>query len=326
MKKYKILVTGCAGFIGFHCCVSLFKKKHFQIIGIDNINSYYDQKLKKNRLNILKKNHEFKFFKIDITNEKKINDLFKKHKFSYVMHLAAQAGVKYSIKKPREYLLSNIHGFFNILDASRKFKINHLVYASSSSVYGDNQSFPLNENLQTDRPLSFYAATKKSNELMAYSFSNIYSLPTTGLRFFTVYGPWGRPDMALFKFTKSIINSKNITLFNNGKHIRDFTYIDDVINYISAILRKPSKAKIPYNIYNISSNDPKNLVDYLRQIETSLGKKTKIVKKSLQKGDIFKTHGNASSISKITKVKIKFDIKRGIKNFILWYKQYFKIK
>jgi|TARA_B100001964_G_C14190124_1_gene580647 UDP-glucuronate 4-epimerase len=324
IKKNKILITGCAGFIGFHCSAAFLKNKKFLVIGIDNINNYYDQNLKLNRLKILKKDNNFTFVKIDMNEEKKIYKLFEENKFSYVIHLAAQAGVKYSIKNPREYLSSNINGFFNILEASRIFKVKHFIYASSSSVYGDNKSFPLKENLVTDKPLSFYAATKKSNELMAYSYSNIYNLPTTGLRFFTVYGPWGRPDMALFKFTDSILKSKTLTLFNNGKHVRDFTYIDDVVRYLTSIIYKPSLKKIPYQIFNISSNDPKHLMTYLKQIEISIGKKTKVKKENLQKGDIYKTHGDSSAISKITKIKISFDINKGIRNFVLWYKNYFK--
>ena len=226
----KILVTGCAGFIGYHLCLKLLEKNKHKVYGLDNISNYYDVKLKNSRLKNLKEHpNKFYFHKIDIANFNKLKNNFKKNNYDYVIHLAAQAGVRASIQKPSQYVRSNLTGFFNILEISKIFKIKHLVFASTSSVYGSTKKFPLSEDNNTDKPLSFYAATKKSNELMAYSYSNIHKLPCTGLRLFTVYGPYGRPDMSLFKFTKAIFNSNKIDLFNRGDHVRDFTYIDDVV-------------------------------------------------------------------------------------------------
>ena len=239
-----ILVTGAAGFIGYHL-IGKALNKNKEVIGIDNINSYYDINLKKDRINNLKKNKKFSFYKVDLSNYKKLNNIVKKNKIKIIIHLAAQAGVRYSIKNTRTYFKSNLEGFFNILEVSRHNKIKHLIYASTSSVYGDSKKFPLNENDRTDQPLSFYAATKKSNEVMAHSYSYIYKLPCTGVRFFTVYGPFGRPDMALFKFTKNIINNHPIELFNNGYHLRDFTYVDDVVDGIYSLINKQSKKNYP---------------------------------------------------------------------------------
>ena len=322
-----ILVTGCAGFIGFHFC-SLFliknKKSNKLIYGIDNLNTYYDVKLKKTRLSILKKNKKFIFKKLDITDRNKLDYFIKKNSIKVIIHLAAQAGVRYSIKNPKAYLDSNLIGFFNILESSRKNKIKHLIFASTSSVYGYSNTFPLIENQNTDKPMSFYAATKKSNEVMAYSYSNLYKLPCTGLRFFTVYGPYGRPDMALFKFTKSIINKKNVELFNKGKHVRDFTYIDDVTESIFKLLTKPSKHNIPYNIFNIGNSKPEKLLYFLKEIENNLKIKSKTINKKLQKGDVYKTHANIDKLVKKIKYKPKIELKLGIKQYIEWYKNYYK--
>ena len=319
-----ILITGSAGFIGYHLTEKLLKK-NINVTGIDNINNYYDTKLKKNRINELKKNKKFKFFKIDLCEYTKLDNVIKKNKIKFIIHLAAQAGVRYSIKNPKIYFKSNLEGFFNILEVSRHNKIKHLVFASTSSVYGDTKKFPLNENNRTDHPLSFYAATKKSNEVMAHSYSYIYKLPCTGVRFFTVYGPFGRPDMALFKFTKNIINNQSIELFNNGNHLRDFTYVDDIVDGIYSLIKRHSKKNIPYEIFNIGNGNPKKLKDYLKFIEKKLNSKAKVKKLPLQIGDIFKTHSDIKKLKKYTNYKPKTDIEVGISKFIEWYKDYYKL-
>jgi len=321
-----ILVTGCAGFIGYHFCIYLLKNKKNKLFGLDNLNNYYDIKLKKNRLSILKKYKNFNFKKIDICKTNTLENFFKKNTINYVVHLAAQAGVRYSIENPRQYLESNISGFFNILEFSKKYNVKHLVYASTSSVYGNNKIYPLRESFDTDKPISFYAATKKSNEVMAYSYSYIYKLQTTGLRFFTVYGPYGRPDMSLFKFTKSIINSSKIDLFNNGNHVRDFTYIDDVINAIYRALVKKNTKKIPYEIFNVGSDNPIHLKKFLKIIEENLNIKAKINFKNFQLGDIKKTHASIKKIKQHTNFKIKTSIFKGVDSFIRWYTKYYNDK
>ena len=318
----KILITGSAGFIGFHLCKKLLDLNYI-IHGFDNLNTYYDVGLKKNRLKILNKYKKFKFKKINITNLKTLDNEFKSNKYDVVINLAAQAGVRNSIDNPRDYLNSNIIGFFNILELCKKYKIKHLIFASTSSVYGDNKFFPLKEEYNTDKPLNFYAATKKSNEVMAYSYSYIHKIKITGLRFFTVYGPFGRPDMALFKFTKSINESKFLNLFNNGNHTRDFTYIDDVTESILKIIDKPSKNKAPFQVYNIGSNNPKKLKEFLKIIEKILEKKSKFNNKPLQKGDIQKTHADISKLYKKINYLPKTSLNKGIKNFINWYKKYY---
>ncbi len=320
----KILITGCAGFIGFHTTLFLLKKK-FKIIGIDSINNYYDPILKKNRLKILKKYNNFEFFKLDITQNNKLKKIFK-NKIDIVIHLAAQAGVRYSLKEPEKYIKSNLNGFFNIIEQSKINNIKHFLYASTSSVYGYSKDFPLNEEFKTDSPLTLYAATKKSNEIISYSYSNLYKLPCTGLRFFTVYGPYGRPDMALFKFTKNIIKGKQIELYNNGNHTRDFTYIDDVVESIYKILLKPNLKKIPYNILNICSNNPISLINFIKIIEKNLKTKAKIKYLSFQKGDVKKTHGNNLKVKKYLKNYKMIKIEDGVSRFINWYKTYYKIK
>ena len=324
MKYMKILITGCAGFIGFHLTKLLIENINVEVFGIDNMNAYYDVDLKKTRLKILKKNKNFKFEKIDITNENKLLSSFNRNSYTHVIHLAAQAGVRYSIENPETYVQNNLVGFFNVLNLSNKFKIKHFLFASTSSVYGSSKKFPLNEDLKTDSPLSFYAATKKSNELMAYSYSNIYKLPCTALRFFTVYGPYGRPDMALFLFTEAILNNKKINLNNSGKHIRDFTYIDDVTNAVQKMIKKPSKKNIPYEVYNVAGANPKNLKYFLSIIEKNLKKKSKIFNRPLQKGDVYKTYGDNRELKKRTNFSTKFTIEVGIKKFLEWYRDYYK--
>jgi len=320
----KVLITGSSGFIGFHLANLLLKKK-IEVLGIDNLNNYYDVELKKNRLNILKKNKNFIFYKFDLKNIDKLNEVVKKNKIKTIVHLAAQAGVRYSIENPKTYLKNNLEVFFNILEVSRNNKLKHLIFASTSSVYGENKNFPLKENEDTSKPLSFYAATKKSNEVMAHSYSYIFKLPCTALRFFTVYGPYGRPDMALFKFTKNIIDNKKIELFNNGNHFRDFTYIDDIISGIYSIIKKPSKNKTPFNIFNIGNGDSRKLKDYLHIIEKKLGRKALIKNLPLQKGDIIKTHSDIHSLNNFSNYKPKTKIEEGVGKFIDWFMKYYNI-
>ncbi len=318
-----ILVTGSAGFIGYHLCKKILNKK-INVVGIDNINNYYDVNLKKNRIKDLKKSKKFTFYRIDLCEFNKLNNIIKKNKIDYIINLAAQAGVRYSIKNPRTYFKNNLEGFFNILEVSRLFKIKHLIYASTSSVYGDSLSFPLKENHETSKPLTFYAATKKANEVMAYSYSNIYKLPSTGLRFFTVYGPFGRPDMALFKFVDAILQKKFLKLFNQGNHERDFTYIDDVVDAITGLIKLPPKKNIPHDIFNIASSKPIKLTKYLNIIENNLNIKPKIKLSNMQTGDIIKTHGSINKIFKKIRFKPQTSIQQGIKKFIDWYKDEYK--
>ncbi|MDC0532132.1 NAD-dependent epimerase/dehydratase family protein [Candidatus Pelagibacter ubique] len=318
-----ILLTGCAGFIGFHTTKKLCDKNIF-VIGVDNLDSYYDVELKKERIKFLKKyyKNKFKFLNLDI-NDLKILNKIKNNKIDYIIHLAAQAGVRHSIKNPDKYFDNNIKGFYNMLKAAVDKKVKHFIYASSSSVYGNNDSYPSKEINNTDKPLSFYAASKKCNEVMAYSFSNIYKIPTTGLRFFTVFGPYGRPDMALFKFTKKIINNKSIDLFNNGNHVRDFTYIDDIVNGIYKILTKIPKTDIPYEIINIGSGKPRTLNYFLKIIEKVLNKKSKKKYLEYQKGDVLKTSADISKLKKKINFKTNINFEDGIKNFIKWYKKFY---
>lgn len=318
-----ILLTGCAGFIGFHATKKLCGKNIF-VIGVDNLDSYYDVELKKERIKFLKKyyKNKFKFLNLDI-NDFRILKKIKNNKIDYIVHLAAQAGVRNSIKNPDKYFDNNIKGFYNMLKTAVDKKVKHFVYASSSSVYGNNNSYPSKEINNTDKPLSFYAASKKCNEVMAYSFSNIYKIPTTGLRFFTVFGPYGRPDMALFKFTKKIINNKSIDLFNNGNHVRDFTYIDDIVNGIYKIITKIPKTDIPYEIINIGSGKPRTLNYFLKIIEKVLSKKSKKKYLEYQKGDVLKTSADISYLKKKINFKTNIDFELGIKNFIEWYKKFY---
>ncbi len=322
----KILITGCAGFIGYHTC-SRFLDENYEVVGIDNLNSYYDIELKKDRLKLLKKRSNFKFKKIDIENRNSLSKIFKTHKFSYVINLAAQAGVRHSINNPQEYISSNIIGFYNLLDECKSKSIKNFVYASSSSVYGANNQFPYKEKYTTDTPMSLYAATKKTNEVIAYSYSHIYKLRTTGLRFFTVYGPWGRPDMALYDFTKKISNNKPIKVFNYGKHKRDFTYIDDIVNgvFLTTLRfeKNPKKQKLS-KIYNLSSNSPIELNKFISEIEKNLGKKGKKIFLPMQLGDVEKTHGSNAELRKEFGYKTRVNYKKGINIFIEWYKNYHK--
>ena len=332
----KILITGSSGFIGFHLTKLLLEKKH-KVYGYDSMNNYYDLELKKARLKILKKYNNFYFTKANLENKKKLNETFKKFKPKIVIHLAAQAGVRYSIDEPRVYLKSNITGTFNIIEASHKAKVKHLIMASSSSVYGANKNIPFKEIDKTETQLSIYATTKKTNESMAHSYSNIWKIPITMLRFFTVYGPWGRPDMALFKFTKGILANKKINIYNNGKMYRDFTYIDDIVNGIQLLIDKvPNNKQLnkynndslspvaPFRILNIGNTKKVYLLDFIKQLEKELGKKAIRNYMPLQKGDVKQTLANTKLLKKITGYSSKTSYKIGIKKFLNWYKDYYK--
>ena len=331
----KILITGSSGFIGFHLSKLLLEKGN-SVYGIDSMNNYYDVNLKKSRLNILKKYRKFNFSKANLESSKRIKNIFNKVKPKVVIHLAAQAGVRYSIHKPKVYLKSNIDGTFNVIEASHEIKVKHLIMASSSSVYGANKKIPFKEIDKTDTQLSIYAATKKANESMAHAYSNIWKIPITMLRFFTVYGPWGRPDMALFKFTKGILKNKKINIYNYGKMYRDFTYIDDIVNGIALLINKAPNIKqrnkykndslspiAPFRILNIGNTKKVFLLDFIKQIEYELGKKAIRNFMPLQKGDVKQTLSNTSLLKKITGYNSKTNYKIGIKNFIGWYKKYY---
>ena len=313
-----ILITGVCGFIGFNIANFLLKK-NYKIYGIDNINNYYSVKLKKSRLQILKEHKNFFFSKLDIRKYKKIKKIYDKIKFDIVIHLAAQAGVRYSIKEPRKYIENNIVGFFNIIDLCRIAGIKKLIYASSSSIYGDNRNFPLNEN-QIPRPKNLYASTKVNNEEIAQIFSKFYGISIVGLRFFTVYGEWGRPDMFMMKYLKSKFNKKNkFYLYNQGEHFRDFTYIQDVNNIIYKIIKKKFKG---HSVFNICSNKSIKITKVIKIINNFTKSKNKIFKTSLQEADILKTHGDNTKIKKYVNYNKFYDIKYGIHNLIKWYKLY----
>ena len=318
--KQKILITGCAGFIGFFLSKKLLEKK-IKIIGIDDLNDYYDKKLKNDRIKILKKNNNFIFIKKDISNLKNIEKIFRNFKPNIVVNLAAQAGVRYSLISREPYFKSNIKGFYNILELSKKFNVKKLIFASTSSVYGDSKKFPLKENFSTDNPKSFYAATKKCNEIMAYSYSKLCKTHFIGLRFFTVYGPYGRPDMALYKFVKSIKKNKTIDVFNNGNHFRDFTYIDDIIDgVINSIKLKNSRNN--FEILNLCRGKVKKLNYFLSLIEKYTKKKFRKKFLPLQDGDVKKTYGSISKSRKKIQFNPKVNVNEGIRNFIKWYDQY----
>ena len=338
-SKFKIiLVTGSAGFIGYAVSKKLLERGD-QVIGIDNHNDYYDPKIKDDRCNKLKKFSHYTHHKISIEDEISLDKIFKKYSPEIVVNLAAQAGVRYSIENPIAYINSNILGFANILESCRYNSVKNLVYASSSSVYGANTKMPFLENDSVNHPLSVYAATKKSNELMAHSYSHLYNISTTGLRFFTVYGPWGRPDMALFKFTKNILEEKPIDVFNNGNHKRDFTYIDDIVEGVIKTIDNPAvgnlswnsnqpdpgSSKAPWRVYNIGNNKPVKLIDYIVALELALKKKAKMRFLPLQPGDVQDTHADIESLKQKFHYKPSTTVTEGVKNFIRWYKDYYKI-
>ena len=334
----KILVTGSAGFIGSMLCLKLLERGD-EIIGIDNHNDYYDPMIKESRLKRLNKYSNYKHYRLDLCDQKNLNDVFKNHQPIKVVNLAAQAGVRYSLENPLAYINSNVVGFIHVLENCRQHKVEHLVYASTSSVYGSNTKMPFSEHDSANHPLSVYAASKKSNELMAHSYSHLFQLPTTGLRFFTVYGPWGRPDMALFKFTKAILDEKPIDVFNHGKHTRDFTYIDDIVEGVLKTLNvpatinddwrsdlpDPASSKAPWRIYNIGNNKPVKLMDYIDALEQTLKKKAKINFLPLQPGDVLDTYANIENLKKKFNYKPSTSVIDGVTEFVKWYKYYYKI-
>jgi UDP-glucuronate 4-epimerase len=333
----KILVTGAAGFIGFHLSQKLLMLDK-EVLGVDNLNDYYDINLKQARLAKLENHKNFRFYKLDLSDRTSISELFASEPPSKVIHLAAQAGVRYSLSNPHAYVDSNVVGFLNILEGCRHTSVKHLVFASSSSVYGANKKRPFSVHDNVDHPISLYAATKKANELMAHSYSHLYNLPTTGLRFFTVYGPWGRPDMALFLFTQSILSGKSINVFNNGNMRRNFTYIDDIIEAIIRIQNKipepnldssdfildPSTSYAPYRIYNIGSDKPVLLNDYIEILENYLGKKAKKNMLPLQPGDIPEADADVQDLEKEFGFKPTIPVEVGIPRFVDWYRSYYQ--
>lgn len=324
MKK-SVLITGAAGFIGFYLSKRLLENG-VEVIGFDNVNDYYDVSLKEDRLAILNKFPGFTFQKGDLADKEAVNALFATYKPAVVVNLAAQAGVRYSIDNPEAYISSNVVGFFNILEACRKFPVEHLVYASSSSVYGGNDKVPFCTTDQVDRPVSLYAATKKSNELMAYSYAKLYGIKLTGLRFFTVYGPMGRPDMAYFKFAKKIMNDEPIQIYNNGDMYRDFTYIDDIVTGIVNILDHPPVADdlgACYKIYNIGNNKPEKLMDYISVLERRLGKEAKKEFLPMQPGDVYQTYADVADLMKDYDFKPETTIEEGLKQFADWFLSYY---
>lgn len=334
----KILVTGSAGFIGFNLSKKLLKLNH-SVIGIDNLNDYYEVTLKENRLKEID-DDKFSLHQIDLENREALNKVFETVKPDVVINLAAQAGVRYSLENPHAYIESNIVGFVNILEACRHNEVEQLIYASSSSVYGANTSLPFSTSDNIDHPLSLYAATKKANELMAHTYSSLYGIPTTGLRFFTVYGPWGRPDMALFKFTKNIIEGKPIDVYNNGDMMRDFTYVDDIVEAISRLVEKkakpnpewsgknpdPSSSYAPYKVYNIGNNSPVSLMEFIEAIEEKVGKKAIKNYMPLQAGDVPATYADVEDLYRDIDFRPQTSIKDGVGKFVDWYIDYYKVK
>ena len=337
-----IFVTGSAGFIGFHLSKKLIEKGH-EVIGIDNLNDYYDLNLKLARVKVLEKiskqkEVKFSLIKLSLEEKKSLTEVFQKYKPKVVFNLAAQAGVRYSIKNPNSYIQSNIVGFSNILECCRSIKVKNLIYASSSSVYGGNKKMPFKEDQIVDHPVSLYAASKKSNELMAHCYSHLYKLPVIGLRFFTVYGPWGRPDMALFIFTEKILNNKPIQIFNNGDMIRDFTYIEDIVESLYRLKDKaaesndnfnymnpdPSISWAPHKIFNIGNSNPIKLMDYINEIEEAIGKKAIKEYLPMQPGDVKATSADTSKLENWINFKPNTSIKNGVTEFVKWYKDYYK--
>lgn len=337
----KVLVTGAAGFIGSHVSLYLLERGD-EVVGLDNLNDYYDVNLKLDRLKRIEQHknaHNFSFVKMDVEDREKMPTLFEEEQFDKVVHLAAQAGVRYSLENPHAYMDANIQGFMNILEGCRHNDVKHLVYASSSSVYGANESMPFSVHDNVDHPVSLYAASKKANELMAHTYSHLFNLPTTGLRFFTVYGPWGRPDMALFLFTKAILEGNPIKVFNYGNHRRDFTYIDDIVEGIIRTLDHtaqpnpdwsgekpdPGTSKAPWRVYNIGNQSPVHLMEYIETLENALGKKAEKELLPLQMGDVPDTYADVEALVKDVDYRPQTSISEGIGNFVNWYKDYFKV-
>jgi UDP-glucuronate 4-epimerase len=337
--KNSVLVTGCAGFIGFHVSKRLLGP--YNVIGVDNLNDYYDQGLKSARLEILSsEKKDFTFYKIDLDDKPRFDEIFVKHKIKYIVHLAAQAGVRYSITNPYAYLSSNLSGFLNVIEACRHNHIEHLIFASSSSVYGANKRMPFSTHDNVDHPISLYAATKKANELMAHTYSALYNLPTTGLRFFTVYGPFGRPDMALFLFTKAIVEGNPIDVYNHGKMKRDFTYVEDIVESIERLLPKiprpnkdwngfhpdPASSFAPYRLFNIGNNKPVELGRFIEMIEQKIGKKAIKNFLPLQSGDVLETYADVDELIDEVDFRPSTPLEEGIGNFVDWYLDYYQVK
>ncbi len=334
----KILVTGAAGFIGFHLSKRLLEEG-CRVVGLDIVNDYYDPSIKEARLDILRPHERFRFVKIDLADKAAMDELFKEERFDAVVNLAAQAGVRYSLVNPQSYVDSNLVGFVNILEGCRHNHVKHLVFASSSSVYGSNTKMPFSVHDNVDHPVSLYAASKKSNELMAHAYAHLFEIPCTGLRFFTVYGPWGRPDMALFLFTKAILEDRPIDVFNYGKMQRDFTYIDDIVEGVVRVIERPARPNpqwsgdnpdpgssyAPYKIYNIGNNQPVELMHFIEVIEDTLGKKAKKNLLPLQPGDVPATYANIDDLVRDTGFKPSTPLEVGIPRFIEWYRDYFKV-
>ena len=332
----KILVTGVAGFIGMHVANRLIERGD-TVVGIDNLNGYYDVSLKISRLDILKKQARFSFQKCNIVDYRELDNIFNRKMFDCVVHMAAQAGVRYSIVNPHAYVDSNIQGFMNILECCRNHNIGHLVYASSSSIYGENGQLPFNENHNVDHPVSLYAATKKANELMAHSYSHLYGIPTTGLRFFTVYGPWGRPDMAPMIFTNAILRNKEIDVFNSGQMSRDFTYIDDIVDGVLGVVDKPatsnvnfnplapepSSSQAPFRIFNLGKGRPTSLMSFIGVLEKVLGKKAQINMLAMQPGDVPATAADVSALQQWSGFQPNIEIQDGVAKFAEWYLDYY---
>ncbi|WP_029591515.1 NAD-dependent epimerase [Franconibacter pulveris] len=334
----KFLVTGAAGFIGFHVSERLLAAGH-QVIGIDNLNDYYDVNLKYARLNLIENHPNFRFQKLDLADRQGMADLFATEKPQRVIHLAAQAGVRYSLENPHAYADANLVGHLNVLEGCRHHQVEHLLYASSSSVYGLNRKMPFSTDDSVDHPVSLYAATKKANELMSHTYSHLYGLPTTGLRFFTVYGPWGRPDMALFKFTKAIVEDKRIDVYNHGKMRRDFTYIDDIAEAIVRLqdvipqadpkwtveTGSPATSSAPYRVYNIGNSSPVELMDYISALEKALGKEAQKNMMPIQPGDVLETSADTTALYDAIGFKPHTSVDEGVKRFVEWYKAFYQV-
>lgn len=321
----KILVTGAAGFIGHALCEHLLKTGTYDVVGIDNLNDYYSVELKHARLATLQGQPNFTFYRADISDHFAINEIFQLHQFDYVVNLAAQAGVRYSIENPQAYTESNLVGFSNMLEACRHHKIKHFVFASSSSVYGRNEKVPFSEDDRVDFPVSYYAATKKANEVMAASYSHLYNIPISGLRFFTVYGPWGRPDMAPWLFTDAIFNNRPIKVFNHGNMLRDFTYIDDIIEGILRLVETLPQQELPFEIYNIGNNKPEKLSDFIQSIESACGIQAERINYPMQDGDVPVTYADTSKLNKAVGFSPDTSLQVGINNFVSWFKEYHKL-
>ncbi|SIN78889.1 UDP-glucuronate 4-epimerase [Acetomicrobium flavidum] len=334
----KILITGAAGFIGFHLAKFMLERGHF-VVGLDNLNSYYDPKLKEDRLDVLRTYNNFVFYRADLKEKSVVDEIFAACRPEYVVNLAAQAGVRYSLENPYAYVDSNLVGFVNVLEACRSYPVKHLLFASSSSVYGGNKTVPFSTEHNTDHPVSLYAATKKANELMAHTYAHLYGIPSTGVRLFTVYGPWGRPDMAYFSFTRDILAGKPIKVFNHGRMSRDFTYIDDVVKALYRLISlvpKPnpdwnekagpiSESFAPYKVYNLGNNSPVMLSRFIAALENCLGKEAQKIYLDMQPGDVIMTYADVADLEKAIGFKPETPIEEGLAKFVEWYRKYYKV-